>query len=301
MMRRVYEHGRSSSDGQGDRSRSEPTGRERGTRTRDAARSRAHGQRMAAIAGRDLEPMAWAVSCRGRACCANRPAAPRRSARLRASSCPARAGRRCRTCARPWQVSRLLRQLPGAPPAFDATFAAADYVAPLDRAVTALKFSGRIGLASGLGGLLADAAGGDPGLRRSCWHARLPGSDPACAGPARRARLQPGAPDCGRDARALAGAASCPRRPAPLQASLPALRPALLARHRDTRPQSLLQRDARQANLDQGFVAAARRRRPAHRRGRRRHDHRRDPAGRGPGAEGGGRRRVVNLVVARTA
>jgi predicted amidophosphoribosyltransferase len=34
------------------------------------------------------------------------------------------------------------------------------------------------------------------------------------------------------------------------------LRPALLARQRDTLAQSLLQWDARQANLDHGFIAA---------------------------------------------
>ncbi len=153
---------------------------------------------------------------------------------------------RCRTCARPWQVSRRCASCRTHPPAFDATFAAADYVAPLDRAVTALKFSGRIGLAAGLGGLLAerwreaDRAGS---LRLHCLV-------PVPLAAARQAER-------GFNQAQLIAAAMLARLRSAGQSSLPTLRPDLLARHRDTRPQSLLPSRERQANLDHGFLAAA--------------------------------------------
>jgi predicted amidophosphoribosyltransferase len=168
---------------------------------------------------------------------------------------------RCRTCARPWQVSRLCATCRALRPAFDATFAAADYVAPLDRAVTSLKFSGRIGLASGLGGLLADRWR-DPGLRELL---ALDCLVPIPLAPGRQAErgfnqahLIAASMLARLRAQRPAPPPAPPAPPAPLQATLPALRPALLARHQDTRPQSLLQRDARQANLDRGFIAAGR-------------------------------------------
>jgi ComF family protein len=197
---------------------------------------------------------------------------------------------RCRACARPWQVSRRCASCRERPPAFEATFAAADYVAPLDRAVTALKFSGRIGLAAGLGGLLAD-----------CWR------EPDLAELQRLDCLVPVPLAAGRQAERgfnqaqLIAAAMLARLRSRGRHPLPVLRPGLLTRHRDTRPQSLLQSDDRQANLDHGFVAAG----PA--------------AGLRVGVvddvmttgatlqaaalalKAAGARRVVNLVVARTA
>lgn len=168
---------------------------------------------------------------------------------------PGAARPRCRACARPWQVSDRCAGCRTAPPAFDATFAAADYVAPLDRALTAFKFSGRIGLGSGLGGLLADLW--QDGSLAELLHLDCLVPIPLAA--ARQAdrgfnqsqliaaamlkRLRP----------RLAGSPAAPETRAP---ALPALCPGLLARSRDTRPQSLLPSPARQANLDQGFVAA---------------------------------------------
>ena len=168
---------------------------------------------------------------------------------------------RCRICARPWQVSDCCASCRTLPPAYDASIAAADYAAPLDRAITALKFSGQIGLASGLGALLAMA-----------WLAERSGqAQPAIEQldcivpiPLAGARLAHRGFN-----QAHLIAASMMRRirdpadhPADHQAAAreawrPALRAGLLARHRDTRAQSLLQWDARQANLDHGFVAAA--------------------------------------------
>ena len=153
---------------------------------------------------------------------------------------------RCRSCARPWHVSHRCASCRALPPAFDATFAAADYVAPLDRAVTALKFSGRIGLASGLGGLLADrwrAPDGAELLRLDCL---VP--VPLAAG--RQAER-------GFNQAQLIAAGMLARLRSVGQGCLPALRPDLLARHRDTRPQSLLPSQERLANLDHGFLAAA--------------------------------------------
>ncbi|WP_347555893.1 ComF family protein [Robbsia sp. KACC 23696] len=48
------------------------------------------------------------------------------------------------------------------PPAFDATFALADYRAPLDALIVALKYQGRVGLASDLAARLATRLGGLP-------------------------------------------------------------------------------------------------------------------------------------------
>ena len=74
---------------------------------------------------------------------------------------PGAARPRCRSCARPWRSSDRCATCREAPPAYDATVAAADYAAPLDRAITSLKFAGQIGLASGLGALLAQALQAD--------------------------------------------------------------------------------------------------------------------------------------------
>ena len=136
---------------------------------------------------------------------------------------------RCRTCARPWQVSsrcascrapRRLSTRPSPPRTMSRRSTGR---------VTSLKFSGRIGLASGLGGLLADRWR-NPGLPE-LLAARLPGADPARRGPAGRARVQPGAADRGGDARTLARAAPCapPARAAARTAGPPPGHPAAVA------------------------------------------------------------------------
>ncbi len=72
---------------------------------------------------------------------------------------PAQPGDRCGRCL-------------SAPPHFDATVALADYAPPVDRMIAALKFSGRLPLASAFGALLAGA-----GQRL------LPGADAICPVP----------------------------------------------------------------------------------------------------------------------
>ena len=141
---------------------------------------------------------------------------------------------RCRTCARPWQVSTRCASCREAPPAFDATFAAADYVAPLDRAVTALKFSGRIGLASGLGGVLADRWR-QPGLAELL---RLDCLVPMPLAAARQAER-------GFNQAHLIARAMLVRLRGSGHGRPPPLRPDLLVRQRDTLPQSRLQLVAR--------------------------------------------------------
>ncbi|MBA3478816.1 MAG: ComF family protein [Lautropia sp.] len=174
---------------------------------------------------------------------------------------PGAARSRCRTCARPWQVTDCCATCRASAPAFDATVAAADYVAPLDKAITALKFSGQIGLASGLGGLLADAwAGalhGNPqGSSQGALQDDLP-ARPDCLVPIplSAARLA----DRGFNQAHLIAAAMLkrlPRQPPPDLRPRIVLRPSILARHRDTLAQSLLPWRERQANLDHGFVAS---------------------------------------------
>ncbi len=151
------------------------------------------------------------------------------------------AGRpRCRGCARPWTTSTRCATCREAPPAFARTVAAADYVAPLDRAITALKFGGSTGLAPALGALLADAC-------RAEGADVLEGVDRIVPVPLSAARLA----ERGFNQAHLVAAALV-RRARPARARLA---PALLSRQRDTLPQSRLQSVARRANLDHGFVA----------------------------------------------
>ena len=168
------------------------------------------------------------------------------------------AGRpRCRICARPWQTSDRCATCREDAPAYDDSVAAADYTAPLDRAITALKFGGQIGLATGLGALLAaaleaDARGtpAEPGSALEC--------EPACTLecivpiPLASGRLA----QRGFNQAHLIAASMLRRLPGSIE-PLPHLRPALLLRQRDTTAQSLLEWSARQANLDHGFVATA--------------------------------------------
>ena len=151
---------------------------------------------------------------------------------------------RCETCARPWNTSARCATCRLAPPAYEATRAAADYCAPLDRALTSLKFSGQIGLASGLGALLADA-----------WLKSVPAVGPMhwiVPVPLSSARLA----ERGFNQASLIAASMLKSLRG--QPGLPALRPSLLTRQRNTLPQSLLTWKARQGNVDHGFVAAPR-------------------------------------------
>jgi ComF family protein len=165
---------------------------------------------------------------------------------------PGRARDRCRICARPWTVSRRCASCRRSRPAYDATLVAADYSSPLDRAVTALKFSAQVGLASGLGALLADAwvtdgRQPDGSARGFPAPARLDCIVPI---PLAAARLR----ERGFNQAQLIATSMLKR--LDFLADRPVLRPALLARQHDTQAQSLLRWDARQANLDHGFAAA---------------------------------------------
>jgi predicted amidophosphoribosyltransferase len=115
----------------------------------------------------------------------------------------------------------------------------------LDRALTTFKFSGRIGLAPAIGGLLAERwqRGDLPALRELHCLAPIP--------------LSPGRlADRGFNQAHLIARAMLARLRGRHPGPLPALRPTLLSRLRETPPQSLLQLPARQANLDHGFHAA---------------------------------------------
>ncbi len=68
---------------------------------------------------------------------------------------PGARARRCPRCGLADAAQPACANCRRRPPAFDATLVAADYAAPLDRLVTAMKFGRRIGLARPLGELLA--------------------------------------------------------------------------------------------------------------------------------------------------
>jgi ComF family protein len=166
---------------------------------------------------------------------------------------------RCRICARPWQTSDCCASCRASPPSFDATLAVADYVAPLDRAITALKFSASTGLATGLGALLADAwiaaADPQPGTANSAGGTSATRPTPAqpldfvVPVPLSAERLA----ERGFNQAQLIGRAMLRRLPE--RQPRPILRPEMLRRQHDTLAQSLLPWAARQANLDHGFVA----------------------------------------------
>jgi ComF family protein len=119
------------------------------------------------------------------------------------------------------------------PPSFDAAVVASDYAAPLDRLVLALKFGGQLAMAPLFGQLLADA------LRR------LPRQDwPDLLAPVplgHRRLAERGFNQALEIARPLARSLRLP------------LAPRLLARQRDTAPQSLLTPAERRANLRRAF------------------------------------------------
>ncbi|WP_249222745.1 ComF family protein [Noviherbaspirillum sp. L7-7A] len=119
------------------------------------------------------------------------------------------------------------------PPSFDATVVAGDYAAPLDQLVLALKFGGQLAMAPLFGQLLADA------LRR------LPQQEwPELITPVplgQRRLAERGFNQALEIARPLARGLGLP------------LAARLLARERETAPQSLLTPGERRANLRRAF------------------------------------------------
>jgi ComF family protein len=147
---------------------------------------------------------------------------------------------RCRQCASALEgVVTDHAQLCGAclaqPPAFDATIVAADYAAPLDQLVLALKFGRRLALAPLCGELLRDA------LLAQAEPAPLPTL--LTAVPLGNQRLaERGFNQALEIAKPLARALGIP------------LVPHLVARVRETRAQARLHPDQRQRNIRHGFV-----------------------------------------------
>lgn len=143
---------------------------------------------------------------------------------------------RCRQCAGllpTGAASSLCGACLRAPPAFDAAIVVADYAAPLDQLVLGLKFGGQLALAPLLGELLADALRQRP---QTDWPAIL------APVPLGRQRLaERGFNQALEIARPLARTLSLP------------LAPMLLARSRETAPQTLLTPAERRVNLRRAF------------------------------------------------
>jgi ComF family protein len=157
---------------------------------------------------------------------------------------------RCRVCAMPLpsiggpglsgkdlRCGECLRE----PPAYDATVVAADYAAPLDQLVLALKFGGKLALAPLFARLLADATLAASTLAPSTLPALLTGVPLSTARLAVRGFNQ--SLEIARPLARLTGIA---------------LAPQLLLRIRDTRPQSLLAPEQRRSNIAGAFDVAAR-------------------------------------------
>jgi ComF family protein len=148
------------------------------------------------------------------------------------------AARRCAVCALRLpsalagdRCGRCLRD----PPHYDATVALADYVAPVDRMIGALKFSGRLMLADAFGTLLAGRA-----------HEALVAADVVCAVPlAFERQAERGFNQAHEIARRVAAAMSRP------------LRAQILLRTRHTAAQMELTLAQRQRNVRGAFAARA--------------------------------------------
>lgn len=145
---------------------------------------------------------------------------------------------RCRQCAAriPDTASTICGACLKQPPAFDATIVAADYAAPLDQLVLALKFGGRLAMAPLFARLLRDALLHAPGQHQS-----LPDLlAPVPLGPQRLAE------------RGYNQALEIAR---PLSRALGVrLAPRLALRLRETRAQSQLHQDERHTNLRGAFT-----------------------------------------------
>ena len=145
---------------------------------------------------------------------------------------------RCRQCANPLDdvatlCGRCLRQRP----AYDATIAAFDYAAPVDQLLLQLKFGARLALAPLFAQLLYEAMQRQPGWQRPQLLCPVP------LGPARLAER--GFNQALEIARPLAHLLQVP------------LQPRLAQRVRDTRAQSGVAPQERQANLAHAFAIAA--------------------------------------------
>ncbi len=144
---------------------------------------------------------------------------------------------RCRQCANPLAdvatlCGRCLRQRP----AYDATITAFDYAAPVDQLLLQLKFGARLALAPLFAQLLYDAVQRQPGWQRPQLLCPVP------LGPARLAER--GFNQALEIARPLARLLQLP------------LQPRLAQRVRDTRAQSGVAPQERQANLAHAFAIA---------------------------------------------
>lgn len=123
------------------------------------------------------------------------------------------------------------------PPAFDATIVAADYAAPVDQLVLALKFGNQLALAPLLGELLLQALALRPELEHPQFLTAVP------LGPQRLSE------------RGFNQALEIAR---PISRALKVkLMPALLVRQRDTRAQSMLPPDERHTNIRNAFIVPA--------------------------------------------
>lgn len=149
------------------------------------------------------------------------------------------AAARCRCCANPVAAREACwpcAACQSAPPAFDATVAAADYASPLDQLVLQLKFGGRLALAPWMGAVLGQAV----------LAARLPAlPDLLCPVPLGPRRLvERGFNQALEIARPLADTLALP------------LRAALAVRARDTGAQSGVLPAERRRNVRRAFTLA---------------------------------------------
>lgn len=143
---------------------------------------------------------------------------------------------RCAQCAIDLPASAGVARCGGClrrPPSFDATVVVGDYAAPVDQLVLALKFGGQLPVAPLFGQLLADAL---RQLPRQAWPELL---TPVPLG--RRRLAERGFNQALEIARPLSRRLGLP------------LAPRLLARARETAPQSLLTPGERRANLRHAF------------------------------------------------
>nr|WP_314627392.1 ComF family protein [uncultured Janthinobacterium sp.] len=146
---------------------------------------------------------------------------------------------RCRQCANPLadsEVALLCGRCLRRRPAYDATLTAFDYAAPVDQLLLQLKFGARLALAPLFAQLLYEAVQQQPGWQRPALLCPVP------LGPARLAER--GFNQALEIARPLARLLQLP------------LQPRLALRTRDTRAQSGVAPQERQANLAHAFAIA---------------------------------------------
>lgn len=167
---------------------------------------------------------------------------------------PGARAHRCLNCALPTAApGRWCAGCQADPPPFDLAMTVADYAAPLDRALTTLKFGRQAALARPLGELIALRWQGGFACQ-GLDEPRLDCLIPIPLGPTRLA--QRGFNQSLLLARACANALG--KHPAgKTRASAPAVRPRLLRRPRDTEAQSRQLRQSREDNLDGSFVCPA--------------------------------------------